>query len=219
MAPLFDLILTHVPPPMHLDRTRPFSMLTVQIESDPYVGMLYVGRIHSGILRVGDVLWALDAEGQTVGEGKVKKIFAKKGPERIEKDAAGAGEIVSVGGVKNAGVYVILVQMEGWGEEGPKPRPSTPIDPPTISIYVQANDSPLAGTSGTKLTSQLIHERIYKESETNVVLRILPGPTSQRLARAARARGAPSWRVARDAEEGGVRACSGAAEGCDDSLS
>ncbi|KAG5729067.1 GTP-binding protein TypA/BipA like protein, partial [Termitomyces sp. T112] len=93
MAPLFDLILTHVPPPMHLDRTRPFSMLTVQIESDPYVGMLYVGRIHSGILRVGDVLWALDAEGQKVGEGKVKKIFARKGLERIEKDAAGAGEI------------------------------------------------------------------------------------------------------------------------------
>ncbi|KAH0580217.1 hypothetical protein H2248_001736 [Termitomyces sp. 'cryptogamus'] len=181
MAPLFDLILTHVPPPMHLDRTRPFSMLTVQIESDPYVGMLYVGRIHSGILRVGDVLWALDAEGQKVGEGKVKKIFARKGLERIEKDAAGAGEIVSVAGVKNAGVNVTLVQMEGWGEEGPKPLPSTPIDPPTISIHVQANDSPLAGTSGTKLTSQLIRERIYKEAETNVALRILPGPTSESL--------------------------------------
>ncbi|KNZ78755.1 GTP-binding protein TypA/BipA like protein [Termitomyces sp. J132] len=192
MAPLFDLILTHVPPPMHLDRTRPFSMLTVQIESDPYVGMLYVGRIHSGILRVGDVLWALDAEGQKVGEGKVKKIFARKGLERIEKDAAGVREIASVAGVKNAGVNVTLVQMEWCGEKGQKSLPSTPIAPPTISIYVQANDSPLAGTSGTKLTSQLIHERIYKESETNV------------------ARGAPSWRVARDAEEGGVELAVGA---------
>ncbi|KAG5321620.1 hypothetical protein C0989_000256, partial [Termitomyces sp. Mn162] len=123
MAPLFDLILTHVPPPMHLDRTRPFSMLTVQIESDPYVGMLYVGRIHSGILRVGDVLWALDAEGQKVGEGKVKKIFARKGLERIEKDAAGVREIASVAGVKNAGVNVTLVQMEWCGEKGQKSLP------------------------------------------------------------------------------------------------
>ncbi|KAG5734436.1 GTP-binding protein TypA/BipA like protein [Termitomyces sp. T112] len=93
----------HVPPPMHLDHTCPFLMLTVQIESDPYMGMLYVSHIHSGILCVGNVLWALDAEGQTVSEGKVKKIFARKGLERIEKDAAGAGEIVSVAGVKNAG--------------------------------------------------------------------------------------------------------------------
>ncbi|KAG5729942.1 hypothetical protein E4T56_gene19842 [Termitomyces sp. T112] len=77
--------------------------------------MLYVGRIHLGILRVGDVLWGLDAEGQKVGEGKVKKIFAR--------NAAGAGEIVSVAGVKNAGVNITLVQMEGWGEEGPKPLP------------------------------------------------------------------------------------------------
>ncbi|KAG5726858.1 GTP-binding protein TypA/BipA like protein [Termitomyces sp. T112] len=153
---------------MHLDHSRPFSMLTIQIGSDPYVGMLYVRRIHSGILRMGDVLCTLDAEGQKVGEGKVKKIFARKGLDRIEKDAAGAGEIVSVAGVKNAGM---LVQMEGWDEEGPKPLPSTPIDPPTISIHVQANDSPLAGTSGTKLTSQLIRERIYKEAETNVALR------------------------------------------------
>ncbi|KAH0580198.1 hypothetical protein H2248_001719 [Termitomyces sp. 'cryptogamus'] len=130
--------------------------------------MLYVRRIHYGILRMGDVLCTLDAEGQKVGEGKVKKIFARKGLDRIEKDAAGAGEIVSVAGVKNAGM---LVQMEGWDEEGPKPLPSTPIDPPTISIHVQANDSPLAGTSGTKLTSQLIRERIYKEAETNVALR------------------------------------------------
>ncbi|KAH0580196.1 hypothetical protein H2248_001717 [Termitomyces sp. 'cryptogamus'] len=80
--------------------------------------MLYVGRIHFGILRVGDVLWGLDAEVQKVGEGKVKKIFAR--------NAAGAGEIVSVAGVKNAGVNITLVQMEGWGEEGPKPLPVRP---------------------------------------------------------------------------------------------
>ncbi|KAF8059828.1 P-loop containing nucleoside triphosphate hydrolase protein [Lyophyllum atratum] len=181
MTPLFDLILSHVEPPTHLDRTLPFSMLTVQIESDPYVGMLYLGRIHTGILRVGDTVWAIDAEGNKVGDGKVKKIYGRKGLERTEKDVAGAGEIVSIAGIKNGGVNVTLIHPEGWSEDGPKPLPSTPIDPPTISIFVHANDSPLAGQEGTKLTSQLIRERIYKEAETNVALTVLPGPTSESL--------------------------------------
>ncbi|KAG6884605.1 hypothetical protein C0993_009622 [Termitomyces sp. T159_Od127] len=181
MSSLFSLILSHVPAPTHLDRTQPFSMLTVQIESDPYVGMLYLGRIHTGILTVGDTVWAIDAEGTKVGEGKVKKIYARKGLERIEKDAAGAGEIVSIAGIKNGGINITLVHAEGWGEESPKPLPSTPIDPPTISIFVHANDSPLAGQEGTKLTSQMIRDRIYKEAETNVALTVLPGPTSESL--------------------------------------
>lgn len=156
MTPLFELILKHVPPPSHLDRTAPFSMLTVQIESDPYVGILLLGRVHSGILKLGDALWALDPEGNKVGEGKVK---TKTG----------------------AGVNVTLVHPEGWGDQGPQALPTTPIDPPTISIFVHANDSPLAGKEGTKLTSQLIRDRIYKEAETNVALIVLPGPTSESL--------------------------------------
>ena len=101
-------------------------MLTVQIESDPYVGILLLGRVHSGILRVGDTLWALDPEGNKVGEGKVKKIFGRRGLERIERVVAGAGEIVSVAGVKTrsgAGVNVTLVHPEGWGDEGPQALP------------------------------------------------------------------------------------------------
>ena len=101
-------------------------MLTVQIESDPYVGILLLGRVHSGILRVGDTLWALDPEGNKVGEGKVKKIFGRRGLERIERVVAGAGEIVSVAGVKTrsgAGVNVTLVHPEGWGDEGPRALP------------------------------------------------------------------------------------------------
>lgn len=123
MTPLFDLILSHVAPPTHLDRTRPFSMLTVQIESDPYVGMLYLGRIHTGLLRVGDTVWALNSEGIKVGEGKVKKIYGRKGLDRVEKDIAGAGEIVSIAGIKNGGVNVTLVHPDGWNEDGPQPLP------------------------------------------------------------------------------------------------
>ena len=129
MTPLFDLIMSHVPPPEHLERSSPFSMLTIQIESDPYVGMLYLGRIHSGVLNVGDFVWALNASGERVGEGKVKKIFGRRGLERIEKDSAAAGEIVSIAGVKcqsngrGGGVNVTLIHPEGWGESGPKALP------------------------------------------------------------------------------------------------
>ncbi|PPQ78778.1 hypothetical protein CVT25_010651 [Psilocybe cyanescens] len=189
MTPLFNLIMSHVPPPVHLDRTGPFSMLTVQIEADPYVGMLYLGRIQSGVLRIGDTLHALNSEGVKVGEGKVKKLFGRRGLARVEKDVAGAGEIVSIAGIKCAnsgsggggGVNVTLVHPDGWGAEGPQPLPTTPIDPPTISIHVYPNDSPLAGREGTKLTSQVIRDRIYKEAETNVALTVLPGPTSESL--------------------------------------
>ncbi|TFK37816.1 P-loop containing nucleoside triphosphate hydrolase protein [Crucibulum laeve] len=181
MTPLFDLILKHVPAPAHLDRKTPFSMLTVQVEADPYVGALYLGRIQSGVIKVGDTLWAIDEEGNKVGDGKVKKIFGRRGLERVERGEAGAGEIVSVAGIKGGGVNVTLVHPEGWGEAGPQPLPTTPIDPPTISIFIHANDSPMAGKEGSKLTSQLIRERIYKEAETNVALKILPGPTSESL--------------------------------------
>jgi len=127
MTPLFDAIMSHVPAPTHLDRAKPFSMLTVQIEADPYVGALYLGRIQSGVLRPGDTLWALDAEGTKVGEGKVKKVFAKRGLERIEKEVVGAGEIVSIAGVKctvpGVGVNLTLVHPTGWDAEGPKALP------------------------------------------------------------------------------------------------
>jgi len=102
-------------------------MLTVQIEADPYVGTLYLGRIHSGVLRAGDFVWALDSEGQKVGEGRVKKIFGRKGLERVEKPAAGPGEIISIAGIKNGGVNVTLVHPEGWGEDGPKPISVSPL--------------------------------------------------------------------------------------------
>ncbi|KAJ4476707.1 GTP-binding protein TypA [Lentinula aciculospora] len=184
MTPLFDLILSHVPPPTHLETHGPFSMLTVQIENDSYVGMLYLGRIQSGSLKVGDNILALDADGNECGGGKVKKIFSRIGMDRVEKDFATAGEIVSVAGIKmikGGGVNVSLVAAEGWGEKGPKPLETTPIDPPTISMFVYPNDAPFAGREGSKLTSQVIRDRIYKEAETNVALKVLPGPTSEAL--------------------------------------
>jgi len=123
MIPLFDLVLSHVPPPTHLSRDGPFSMLTVQIESDPYVGVLYLGRIHSGNVSIGDTLWAIDFEGKKVGEGKVKKLLGRRGLDRLEKNIAGAGEIVSIAGIKGGGINMTLVHPTGWGEGGPVALP------------------------------------------------------------------------------------------------
>ncbi|KAJ7595666.1 GTP-binding protein TypA [Mycena floridula] len=180
MTPLFESILSHVPPPVHLTRDAPFSMLTIQIENDPYVGSLYQGRIHSGSVKIADTLWALDPEGKKVGEGKVKKIYSRIGLDRNECEVASAGEIVSIAGIKDGGVNISLVSPDGW-PDGPKPLETTPIDPPTISTFIYPNDGPLAGKEGKKLTSQLIRDRIYKEAETNVALQVMPGPTSESL--------------------------------------
>ncbi|KAK0236873.1 P-loop containing nucleoside triphosphate hydrolase protein [Armillaria nabsnona] len=181
MQPLFDLILSQVPPPTHLSPDAPFSMLTVQIESDSYVGMLYLGRIQSGQLRVGDTLWALDAEGNKVGDGKVKKIFSRAGLERVEREEAAAGEIVSIAGIKiQAGIGGVNVSLVSPGDDV-KPLRTTPIDPPTISVRIYPNDSPVAGKEGSKLTSQVIRERLLREAETNVALRVLPGVTAESL--------------------------------------
>ena len=104
-------------------------MLTVQIENDPYLGVLYLGRVQSGTLRIGDTILALDVEGNKVGEGKVKRILGRMGLEREEKDSAGAGEIVSIAGIKGGGVNVTLVHPDGWGEAGPQPLPVKPPYP------------------------------------------------------------------------------------------
>ncbi|KAJ7202136.1 GTP-binding protein TypA [Mycena pura] len=182
MKPLIDMILEQCPAPQSSIQA-PFSMITIQIESDPYVGTLYLGRVHSGVIRTGDALIAIDPQGVQVGDGRVKKIYVRVGMERVERDEAGAGEIISIAGIKGGGVNVTLVSADekSWPEGGPQPLPSTPIDPPTISVVVNANSSPLAGTEGTKLTSQMLKERIYREALTDVALSVLPGPTSDSL--------------------------------------
>ncbi|KAJ6590863.1 P-loop containing nucleoside triphosphate hydrolase protein [Mycena sp. CBHHK59/15] len=180
MKPLFDKILEYVPAPQRSRTDNAFSMITIQIESDPYVGTLYLGRVHSGVIRTGDALIAIDPQGVKVGEGRVKKLYVRLGVERVEREEAAAGEIISIAGIKGGGVNVTLVSADErtWPEGGPQPLPSTPIDPPTISIVVHANSSPLAGSEGTKLTSQVLKERIYREALTDVALSVLPGPTS-----------------------------------------
>ncbi|KAF7762339.1 hypothetical protein Agabi119p4_8932 [Agaricus bisporus var. burnettii] len=187
MGPLFDLILSHVPAPTHLPTTDPFFMLSVQLEHDPYLGLLHLGRIHSGTLSVNDTIWSVDSEGKKFGEGKVKEILIRKGLEREERNVAGAGKIVSIAGIKGlsedvvVGVNATLIRPDVWDEKGLQPLPTMPIDPPTISIMIHPNDSPFSGKEGTKLTSQLIRQRLLKEPQNNIALKVLPGPAAEPL--------------------------------------
>lgn len=196
MIQLFDLILKEVPAPTRLSREKPFSMLTTQIDHDPYVGMLYLGRVESGLLKVGDKLVALAPDGTKQGEGKVTKIFGRVGLDKAVVEQAGAGEIVSVAGISKGGVNCTLVSIDDpnpqalpvrrfrcvascrppadLGGRSLLRRPqSTPLDPPTVSMFVSPNDSPFAGKEGTKLTAAVIKERLFKEAETNVALKVI----------------------------------------------
>lgn len=169
MIQLFDLILAEVPAPTKLDRSKPFSMLTTQIDIDPYVGTLYLGRIESGTLEIGSKVIAVSPEGERLSEGKVTKIFGRTGLEQVSIEKAAAGEIVSIAGLSGGGVNVTIV---GDGHDM-TPIPSTPLDPPTISMFISPNDSPFAGKEGNKLTAGVIKERLFKEAETNVALQVI----------------------------------------------
>lgn len=172
MKCVLDMILGEVPPP-DFDRTRPFSMLVTQLESDPYVGKCYLGRIASGTIKVGDKIRALNSDGVETGEGKVVKLFARDGLERVAINEAGAGDIISIAGLSAATVNSTLC-----AGEHDQVIPSVPIDPPTVSMTFSVNDSPLQGKEGSKLTSSMIADRLFQEVETNVAMQVFPSPSN-----------------------------------------
>ncbi|RKP34953.1 GTP-binding protein TypA [Dimargaris cristalligena] len=167
MIPLLDLIIKHVRAPS-AERSEPFSMLVTQIDYNPYLGKCYVGRITSGVVKIGDRLKALDPEsGAVIDDNKVSKMFLRVGVEQVAIEEAGAGEIITLAGVQNAGVNSTLCHPSVT-----EPLPFIPVDPPTISMAFGVNDSPLGGQEGTRLTSNMIRDRLMQEAATNVALRI-----------------------------------------------
>jgi GTP-binding protein len=167
IQPLLDEMIKTIPPPK-ADLDAPFSMMVTQIESDPYVGKCYLGKIHSGVIRVGDPIKSIDTDGNVVSEGKCTKIIRRKGLELQSVDEAVAGDIVSVAGVSNSYVnHTIANPSIGT------PLEFVPVDQPTISMMFYVNDSPLGGKEGKLLTSQVIRRRLQKELETNVSLQLI----------------------------------------------
>jgi len=165
LQPLFDLVLKHVPQPTVED--GPFRMLATTLEADPYLGRILTGRITSGSIRPNQTIKALSREGRLIETARVTKVLAFRGLERTAVDVAEAGDIVAIAGITQATVADTLCDPEVT-----TPFLAQPIDPPTISILFRINDGPFAGQEGDKVQSRVIRDRLLKEGERNVAIRV-----------------------------------------------
>ena len=161
---LLDLILEHVKPPK-VEANKPFAMLSTLLDSDPYLGRCLVGRVEQGTAKVNDAVKAMNLEGEQVEAGRLTKLFKFEGTDRVAVDEVQTGDIICIAGLAKASVADTICNPEVI-----TPIPSTPIDPPTMSITITVNDSPLAGLEGKKVTSTVIRERLLAEAETNVAI-------------------------------------------------
>ncbi|MFO1117543.1 MAG: translational GTPase TypA [Beijerinckiaceae bacterium] len=171
MAPLFDLVVRHVAEPKVEDGG--FRMLGTLLEANPYLGRIITGRVFSGSVKPNQPVKVLDRKGNVVEQGRVSKILAFRGIERQPIDEAEAGDIVAIAGLEKFNVADTLCAVEVA-----EPLQAQPIDPPTLSMTFSVNDSPLAGTEGDKVTSRVIRDRLFKEAEGNVALRVEAAPNS-----------------------------------------
>ncbi len=165
MQPLFDLVLRHVKqPPVE---EGPFRLLGTILEANPYLGRIVTGRISSGSIKPNQAVKVLDYDGKLVETGRVTKVLAFRGLERVPVDEAEAGDIVALAGLPEATVAHTICDPEIE-----TPIHAQPIDPPTLAMTFRVNDSPLAGTEGTKVTGRMIRDRLLREGEGNVALRV-----------------------------------------------
>jgi GTP-binding protein len=166
LAPLFDLIVAHVPPPQ-ADPDAPFSMLATTLDYDPYVGRVLTGLIHSGVARINMPVKSLARDGRVIEQARLTKLLAYRGLERQPVEEAQAGDIIAVAGLAETTVADTLCALEVT-----EALAADPIDPPTLAMTFSVNDSPLAGREGSKVTSRMIAERLRREAEGNVAIRV-----------------------------------------------
>jgi len=168
LGPLLDKVLEYVPEPKVEE--GPFRMLVTTIERNPFLGRILTGRITSGTVKAGDAINSLGRDGKIVEKGRVSKVLAFRGLERTPVDVAEAGDIVAIAGLETSTVADTLVNPAVS-----VPLPSKPIDPPTLSVTFRINDGPLAGREGDKVQSRVIRERLRREAEGNVAIRVTEG--------------------------------------------
>ena len=166
MAVLFDTVLDHVPEPS-VTGDGPFRLLATTLESDPFLGRVLTGRVQSGKLNVNDPIHALDSQGNVIEVGRATKLLSFDGLDRVPVDSAEAGDIIALAGLEKATVSNTVADPSVK-----TPIEAQPIDPPTLAMQFSVNDSPLAGREGSKVTSRMIRDRLYREAETNVAIRI-----------------------------------------------
>jgi GTP-binding protein len=169
---LFNLIVNHVPAPKQLaHQDEDFRMLAVTLGSDPFVGRLLTGRIETGRVKVGQTVQSISRIGQKIEQFRVTKIQAFRGLQMQDIDEAHAGDIVSLAGMTKTTVADTMCALAV-----DEPLEAQPIDPPTITVTIGINDSPLAGRDGKKVQSRVIRDRLYKEAESNVAIKIADTP-------------------------------------------
>jgi GTP-binding protein len=166
LTPLFEKIVEHVPAP-EADVDGPFKFLVTLLDRDNFLGRILTGKVQSGTVKVNDPIRALDNDGNIVEVGRASKLLAFHGLDRIPVDEAKAGDIISIAGLTTATVSNTVADMSVT-----EPLHAQPIDPPTLSMRFAVNDSPMAGREGTKVTSRMIRDRLAREAESNVAIRV-----------------------------------------------
>lgn len=173
LAPLFDLVLRHVPQP-NVDKDAPFGMVSTILESDNFLGRILTGRIDQGRAKVNMPVRVLRPDGTIVETGRLTKLLSFRGLERVPVEEAEAGDIVAVAGLSEATIPDTIADPSIDA-----PLPSRPVDPPTLSMTFRINDGPLGGREGKKVTSRQIRDRLFKETEGNVAIKVTESPESE----------------------------------------
>ncbi|MDH5189466.1 MAG: translational GTPase TypA [Rhodospirillaceae bacterium] len=163
---IFETILSHVPSPVVVE-DKPFTMLATTLESDNFLGRILTGRIETGIAKPNMSIKVLNREGEVIETGRISKLLAFRGLERVPSDEVRSGDLVAIAGLTKATVADTLCDVSV-----DTPIASQPVDPPTLAMTFSVNDSPLAGQEGSKVTSRMIRERLFNEAEGNVALRV-----------------------------------------------
>ncbi len=172
LSALYDLVLKHVPQPAQLSRRdEPFQMLATTLSADPFIGRILTGRVEAGTVKAGDTIKALSRDGEKLEQFRVSKVLAFRGLSQSPIEVGESGDIITLAGMSKATVADTLCAMENEVA-----LPAQPIDPPTISVTFGINDSPLAGKDGTKVQSRVIRERLMKEAEINVAIKVTDTP-------------------------------------------
>ncbi|GGN51336.1 GTP-binding protein [Novosphingobium indicum] len=166
LDPLFRLIRDHVPAP-NLDVDAPFSFLATLLDRDNFMGRVLTGRVQSGVLKINDPIRAMDRDGKVIETGRASKLMTFRGLDRVPVEEARAGDIIALAGLEKATVANTIADPQVT-----EPIQAQPIDPPTLAMRFAVNDSPLAGREGDKVTSRLIRDRLMREAETNVAIRV-----------------------------------------------
>jgi GTP-binding protein len=166
LSPMFDLVLKHVLPPVR-DRDAPFGMVASILDYDNFLGRVLTGRLEQGRARVNMPLKVLRLDGTVVETGRLTKLMGFRGLERVNIEEAEAGDIIAIAGLTEATIPDTICDASLTA-----PLPSTPVDPPTLAMTFRINDGPLGGREGKKVTSRQIRDRLLRETEGNVAIKI-----------------------------------------------